>query len=58
MEIGKLPEKEFRRNDSEDNPGYQEQNGEVARKTYRRPRRTKKQMSRDEQYTERNQLSE
>ena len=55
VEIGKFPEKEFKRNDSEDDPGYQKQNGEVTRKICRWLRRTKEQMNRDEQCTERSQ---
>ena len=38
MELGNLPEKEFRIN-----PGYLEDNGEDARNVYQRPRRTKEQ---------------
>ena len=40
VEIGKLPEKKrVQKNDSEDDPGSQENNGEDARKGYQTPRR-------------------
>ena len=44
--------KRIQNNDSEDDPGSQEKNGgkewEDARNIYQRPRRTKKQINRDE----------
>ena len=54
VEIGNLPEKKIQNNDSEDDPGSRENNGEDARNVYQRPRKTKKQVNRDEQYTGRN----
>ena len=64
---GKIPEKQqneveiantqkkIQNDDSVDDPGSQKQNREDARNVYQRPRRTKEQTIRDEQYTRRNQ---
>ena len=40
--------KRIQNNDSEDDPGSQENNGEDARNVYQRPARTKEQTNRDE----------
>ena len=55
METGNLPEKRIQNNDSEDDPGSQENNGEDVRNVYQRPSRAKEQTNRDESYTSRNQ---
>ena len=46
--------KRIRNNDNEDDPGSRKNNEEDARNVYQRPRKTKKQVNRDEQYTRRN----
>ena len=40
-------QKKIQNNDSEDDPGSQENNGEDVRNIYRRPRRTKEKTKRD-----------
>ena len=47
VETGNLPEKRIQNNDSEDDPGSQENNGDDARNVYQRPR-TKEQTKKDE----------
>ena len=51
--------KKIQNNDSEDNPRSQKKNGgkdwKYAINVYQRPRRTKEETNRDEQYTRRNQ---
>ena len=47
VEIGNQPEKIIQNNDSEDDPGPQENIEEDARNVYRRPRRTKEHTNRD-----------
>ena len=47
----KWREATFQKNDSEDDPGSWKKNGEDVRNVYQRPRRTKEQTNRDEQYT-------
>ena len=55
VEIAKTQKKKNQNDDSEDDPGSQKQNRKDARNVYQRPRRTKEQTIRDEQYTRRNQ---
>ena len=47
MEIGHLPEKRTLNNNSEDDPGSWENNGEDARNVSQTPSRTKEQTNRD-----------
>ena len=48
-------QKKVQYNDSEDDPRSWKKNGENVRNVYQRPRRTKEQINRDEQYTRRDQ---
>ena len=43
VEMGNLPEKRIQNNDSGDDPGSWENNGEDARNVYQRPGKTKEQ---------------
>ena len=43
VEMGNLPEKRIQNNDSGDDPGSWENNGEDARNVYKRPGKTKEQ---------------
>ena len=47
--------KRIQNNDSEDDLGSQKKNGEDSRNIYQRPRRTKEQTNRYEQFTRKNQ---
>ena len=55
VEIGNFPEKRIWKSDSEDNPESLKKKREDSDNVYQRPRRTKEQTNRDEQYTRRNQ---